>query len=78
MLKKFENGKLLIKTVSEKDSRSYHLELTQLGIYETKKLIELSNEYILNIIRNLDSNEIKQIEESIEIMTTLLKKGVDE
>ena len=62
----------LVRCVSETDSRTYHIHLTEQGIERTKDFISESNQQIKNIISHLNNDECKKLENALNTVTEIL------
>lgn len=74
IIKSHEKKGYLARTVSEKDSRSFDIHLTESGLKKTKNFILKSNQQIGDIIKPLDSAECKILVDALNTVTKLLEK----
>ena len=77
IIRSYEKDGYLVRTVSQKDSRSFHIHLTETGIKKTEYLIQESNQQIGQIIESLSEKEDKRLIEAFNTITDILKKCND-
>ncbi|MDE6763388.1 MAG: MarR family transcriptional regulator [Oscillospiraceae bacterium] len=77
ILKKFEMDGILAKKVSEGDTRSMEISMTEKGEICFKELVERANSEIFLLLENLTDEECGKIEAAIDTITKLISKGKD-
>lgn len=75
ILKRLSNKHLLIKRVSESDSRFHEIRLSEKGIEITENLIEQSNLQIKNVLGEISEAEAKKLIQSLETTMSILSKN---
>lgn len=75
IIKRFEKNGLVYKRKSEKDKRAAYLTLTEKGLDETEKLIQLTNYKIKEQIKNLEPDECRKLCSALDTIMTILSKG---
>ncbi|MDO4304436.1 MAG: hypothetical protein Q4D94_11015 [Bacillota bacterium] len=73
IIKAHEKSGYLIRGVSQKDSRSFDLHLTEAGVQRAEDFIRKSNQQIESIIRTLHEEEYISLMEALNIVTDILK-----
>lgn len=76
IIKGHEKNGYIRRERSEGDGRSFRLYLTDAGKVRAEDLIRKSNEEIGQVINGLSSKEEQQLTEALEIVTSILSKGV--
>lgn len=71
-MKSFEKNHLITKQVSPGDRRSYIINLTDIGIKETEKLIAETNNQINNLIKGLSLDECNEVCSAMDTITYYL------
>ena len=74
IIRNHEKKGYLTRTVSTKDSRSYHIHLTETGMKLVKEFIEKSNQQIAEIISVLSKEEYISLIQALNTVTDILKK----
>lgn len=74
LLKKHEKNGYLYKKISEKDSRSYELYLTEKGKHKAEDFIQKSNQQIDALIHQLNENDCALLREALDTIITILNK----
>lgn len=77
ILKKLESDGILIKKVSEDDTRSMEISLTEKGVNCYKELVERVNSEIFALLEKLTDTECRKIETAMDTITKLVSKGKD-
>ncbi len=77
ILKKLEMDGILIKKVSEDDTRSMEISLTEKGVNCCKELVERANSEIFALLEKLTDAECRKIEAAMDTITKLVSKGKD-
>lgn len=75
ILKKFEKDGILNKKVSEEDTRSMELSLTENGVICFNELAERVNSEIFLLLEKLSDAECRKMEAAIDTLTKLISKG---
>ncbi|MBO5033638.1 MAG: MarR family transcriptional regulator [Lachnospiraceae bacterium] len=73
IIRSHEKKGYLIRAVSEADSRSYHLHLTESGLSQTKDFIQKSNQQIGDIIKPLRQEECTELMKALNTATAILE-----
>lgn len=73
IIKAHEKSGYLIRSVSQKDSRSFDLHLTEAGVQRAEDFIRKSNQQIECIIRTLHEEEYINLMEALNTITDILK-----
>ena len=74
IIKTHEKNGYLMRTLSEKDSRSFNIYLTELGMKRTKDFIQKSNQEIGNIIKNLEIEKYDRLIKAFNTITNILEE----
>lgn len=74
IIKNHEKNGYLERTVSNKDSRSFDIHLTEEGLRRTKEFIEKSNQQIGEIIDPLNNAEYTKLVDALDTITDILKE----
>lgn len=74
IVKSHEKNGYLYRTVSEKDSRSFDIHLTEKGIERTEDFILKSNQQIGKIIEPLNTEESEQLFDALNTIIDILKE----
>ena len=77
ILKNHEKNGYLYKKVSEKDSRSYELYLTEKGKLRTEDFIRKSNQQIGELIQHLSEHDCERLKDALDVVITILEKCKD-
>lgn len=78
ILKKLEGDGILAKKVSEDDTRSMEISLTEKGVNCYTEFVERANSEIFALLENLTDAECRKIEAAIDTITKLISKGKDQ
>jgi len=73
IIKNQEKNGYLVRTVSNQDSRSFDIHLTDRGRQRTEDFIQKSNKQIGEIIEPLQAEECKKLIDALNIVTDILK-----
>lgn len=77
ILKRFERDGILEKKVSEEDTRSFVLSLTEKGEECFNELVGRANSEIFLLLYDLTDAECRKIEAAIDTVIKLISKGKD-
>lgn len=77
ILKKLESDGILVKKVSEDDTRFMEISLTEKGVNCYKELVERANSEIFALLEKLTDAECRKIEAAMDTITKLVSKGKD-
>lgn len=72
IIRSHEKSGYLIRSVSPRDSRSFNIHLTELGVEQTEAFIEKSNREIGEIIETLSQEECGRLIEAFNTITDIL------
>ncbi|WP_373212180.1 MarR family winged helix-turn-helix transcriptional regulator [Ruminococcus sp. 5_1_39BFAA] len=74
MIKNFYKNGLIEKKKSDEDKRATYIKLTEKGIQETEKLIELTNDQIKTKINGLSSDKCHELCNALNTVISILGK----
>lgn len=75
IIKSHEKNGYLVRILSNIDSRSFDIHLTELGIKQTESLIQKSNQQIREIIEPLNPKECNKLIDALNTITNILKES---
>lgn len=79
IIRSHEKNGYLIRTVSETDSRAYHLHLTESGLLLTNDFIQKSDQQIGDTIKSLRQKEYTELMKALDTVTAILERcGISE
>ena len=74
IIRAHEKRGYLLRTVSQTDSRSFQLHLTETGMQRTEAFIQKSNQQIGTILRNLSKEKCARLVEALNTITDILQE----